>query len=143
VSTLADIAAVLRAEGGLLADAVMSVDDLPEADTGALSPDLAFALEAVREGWLLHADGGAARVVRTGDRDLALLAGDRLYALGVERLAAIGDLASVAVLADLIARAARTLAEGRPQDAEPIFAACADRLSQSHDIRQHARFTDR
>jgi hypothetical protein len=139
---LAGVAAALRADGGLLADAIVPDDELPAVDDGALSADVAFAMEAVREGWLLHSDG-AARVVRTDDRDLALLAGDRLYALGVERLVALGDLASVALLADLIADAARTLAEGRPQDAEPIFAACADRLSQGHDIRQHARFTDR
>jgi hypothetical protein len=140
--TLPAIAAALRAEGGLLADAVVSDEELPAVGRGALDADRAFVLEAVREGWLLHAEG-AARIVRTGDRDLALLAGDRLYALGVERLAALGDLDSIAVLADLIASAARTLAEGRPHDAEPIFAACAERLSQGHDIRPHARFTDR
>jgi hypothetical protein len=136
------IASALRAEGGLLADSVVPDAELPELET-ALDEDLAFVLEAVREAWLLHSDSGPARIVRTGDRDLALLAGDRLYALGVERLAALSDLDSIAVLADLIAAAARTLAEGRPQDAGPIFAACADRLSQGHDIRQHARFTDR
>jgi hypothetical protein len=141
VTALPALAAALRAEGGLLAAAVVPDDALPASDS-ALSDDLAFAMEAVREGWLLHADG-AARIIRTDDRDLALLAGDRLYALGVERLVALGDLASVALLADLIAGAARTLAEDRPQDAEPIFAACADRLSQGHDIGQHARFTDR
>ncbi len=137
MNPLVEIAGALRAEGGLLADAVVGDDDLPAAAYALPSPDLAFAMEAVREGWLLHARDDAARVVRTGDRDLALLAGDRLYALGVERLVAIGDLESVAVLADLIARAAQTLAEGLPQEAEPIFAACADQLSQAHDIRQH------
>ena len=42
-------------------------------------------VEAVREGYLLHYGDG--RVVRGADPDLALLAGDYLYALGLERLA--------------------------------------------------------
>jgi hypothetical protein len=142
VTALAEIAAALRADGGLLADAIVPDDALPALESG-LSGDRAFVLEAVREGWLLHSETSPPRIVRTNDRDLALLAGDRLYALGVARLAEIGDLASVALLADVIARAAATLAEGRPQDAEPIFAECADRLSQAPDIGPHARFTDR
>jgi hypothetical protein len=40
--------------------------------------------------------------VRTDDRDLALLLGDQLYALGLARLAELGDLESVSELADLI-----------------------------------------
>ncbi len=140
--TLPALAAALREEGGLLAAAVRSDDELPPLQS-TLPPELAFVLEAVREGWLLHSDPAAARVVDGSDTDLALLAGDRLYALGVERLVALGDLESVALLADLIASAAQTLAEGRPQDAEALFTACSERLSQAHDIRQHGRSTHR
>jgi Rieske Fe-S protein len=46
-------------------------------------------------------------VVVTDDRDLALLAGDRLYALGLERLAAGGHTDEVAILADIVALVAR------------------------------------
>ena len=48
-----------------------------------------LVVEAVHEGYLLHY--GDSRLFDTRDRDLALLAGDRLYALGLARLAALGD----------------------------------------------------
>jgi hypothetical protein len=49
---------------------------------------------------LLHY--GRPRVVVTDDRDLALLLGDQLYALGLSRLAELGDLEAVSELADVI-----------------------------------------
>jgi hypothetical protein len=55
------------------------------------------------------------------DEDLALLAGDRLYALGLERLAALGDLDAVAELADLISVCARSHAEERPDVADTAW----------------------
>ena len=57
-------------------------------------------LEMILEGSLLHY--GHPRVVATDDRDLALLLGDQLYALGLARLADLGDLESVSELSDLI-----------------------------------------
>ena len=74
-----------------------------------------FVLEAVHEGYLLHygVPGGFAGM----DDDLALLAGDSLYALGLARLAAEGDLEAVAMLADLITGCAKAHAEGDPQSA--------------------------
>ena len=59
--------------------------------------EYAFVVEAVREGYLLHY--GEPRLLAGHDDDLALLAGDYLYALGIDRLAALGDTAAVAVLA--------------------------------------------
>ena len=50
--------------------------------------------------------------MRPDDPDLALLAGDRLYALGLARLAELGDLEAVAELADVISLAAQAQAEG-------------------------------
>ena len=44
--------------------------------------------------------------------DLALLAGDHLYALGLERLAGLGDLEAVRELADLISLCAVLHADG-------------------------------
>jgi hypothetical protein len=59
------------------------------ADPPSTSTDLpaehAYVLEAVREGYLLHY--GESRLLAGHDDDLALLAGDYLYALGIERLA--------------------------------------------------------
>ncbi|HVL97582.1 MAG TPA: hypothetical protein VM266_17130 [Solirubrobacteraceae bacterium] len=129
MSVLERLAAELRAEGGLLAEA--AVDPSPGADAGhgeeaasgpraaAAPAEYALLVEAIREGYLAHY--GEPRVLRTDDRDLALLAGDHLYALGLERLAALGDLHAVRALADVIAACARAAAEERPQDAEAAW----------------------
>ena len=70
------------------------------------------------EGCLLHY--GEPQVLQIADPDLALLAGDRLYALGLAQLAAIGDLTAIAELADIIALSAQAHASG---DAELALAA--------------------
>jgi hypothetical protein len=62
-------------------------------------------LEMILEGYRLHYDQPL--VVRPPDADLALLLGDQLYALGLTRLAALGDLDAVAELADVISLAAQ------------------------------------
>ena len=61
--------------------------------------------------------------MRPDDPDLALLAGDRLYALGLARLAELGDLDAVAELADVISLAAQAQAEGDAERAEAVWAA--------------------
>jgi hypothetical protein len=76
----------------------------------AAPAEYALVIEAVREGYLLHY--GEPRLLAGHDEDLALLAGDYLYALGLDRLARLGDTAAVAVLADLISRCAQLHAEG-------------------------------
>ncbi len=50
-------------------------------------------------------------MVDGADDDLALLAGDYLYARGLERLAALGDLEAVRELSDLISLVAQLHAE--------------------------------
>ena len=85
----------------------------------------AYVLEAVREGYLLHY--GASEAFRELDEDLALLAGDALYAQGLARLAEAGDLPAVAELADLITGCARLHAEGGA-DASVLWAQSAARL---------------
>ena len=67
--------------------------------------EYALVIESVREGYLLHY--GEPRVVVGADPDLALLAGDYLYALGLERLAALGDLEAIRELSDLISLSAQ------------------------------------
>lgn len=71
----------------------------------AAPADYALIVESVREGYLLHY--GRPRLVSGADPDLGLLAGDYLYALGLERLASLGDLAAIAELSDLISLAAQ------------------------------------
>jgi hypothetical protein len=86
----------------------------PSADAAFAPPgEYAFVLEAVREGYLLHY--GEPRLLAGHDEDLALLAGDYLYALGIERLAQLGDTAAVHVLADLISTSAQLHSEGKEE----------------------------
>jgi hypothetical protein len=131
---LTRLATLVREDGGLLAGAVAPAPAgaTPHGDAVARGPrseghaaDLPLVIEAVREGYLLHY--GAGRLMARDDDDLALLAGDRLYALGLERLAAAGDLAAVAALADLIALGAQAQAAGDEALADAVWAAgCAE-----------------
>jgi hypothetical protein len=132
MSALDVLADALRAEGGLVAATVAPVaPPVHPGDHGARaaagpraagSPaTYALVVEAIREGYLLHY--GAPRLVHTADADLALLAGDRLYAFGLERLAELGDTAAVAALADLIALSAQARAGGDEDLAEAVWEA--------------------
>jgi hypothetical protein len=85
-------------------------------------------LAAVREGYELHY--GTPEVVRTDEPDLALLAGDRLFALGLEKLAAAGDLEAIGILCETIAACARAHAEGAPEQAERAWRDAGRRLSR-------------
>lgn len=67
--------------------------------------EYALLFEAIREGYLLHY--GRPRLVSGADPDLGLLAGDYLYALGLERLAVLGDVTAVSELGDLISLSAQ------------------------------------
>ena len=80
------LAAQLREEDTPISPHVIDPD---EAAAFAPPGEHAFVIEAVREGYLLHY--AEPRLLAGHDPDLALLAGDYLYALGIERLAAMGD----------------------------------------------------
>ncbi|HEV2773214.1 MAG TPA: hypothetical protein VGV57_10390 [Thermoleophilaceae bacterium] len=90
-------------------------------------PDRAFVVEAVHEGWLMHYD--SPRAFTRMDADLRLLGGDALFALGLARLAARGDLEAVAELADLISLCARAVAEGRQEWAHELWRASVEALA--------------
>jgi hypothetical protein len=85
--------------------------------------DYELLIEAIYEGYLLHY--GTPRVALTFDDDLALLAGDRLYALGLARLVALGDTEAVVELADTISLSALAQGAGEPELAEAVWAAGA------------------
>jgi hypothetical protein len=87
--------------------------------TAAAPGEYAFVVEAVREGYLLHY--GEPRLLAGHDPDLALLAGDYLYALGLDRLAQLGDTDAVAILAELISRCAQLHTEGRDGEVEQLW----------------------
>lgn len=81
----------------------------------AAPEEYALVVEAVREGYLLHY--GQPRLLADPDPDLALLAGDYLYALGIERLARLGDPVAVHELGELISDCAQLHVEGREGEA--------------------------
>ena len=128
---LVSLAALLREGGPQISPHV--VEPREEPHLGALAAagpraaaapaEYALVVEAVREGYLLHY--GEPRLLRGHDEDLALLAGDFLYALGIERLAALGDPEALAALAELIGRCAQLHAEGRGDEVEPLWRAAA------------------
>ena len=80
-------------------------------------------LEMILEGYRLHY--AEPLVVHTPDVDLALLLGDQLYALGLSRLAALGDLDAVAELADVISLAAQAHTASDPELAQAVWEAGA------------------
>jgi hypothetical protein len=108
VTALRELAGQLRGERTPISPHVAD----PAAAADFVAPgDRSPVVEAVREGYLLHY--GEPRVLAGHDDDLALLAGDYLYALGIERLARLGDTDAVLVLADLIGACAQLHTEGR------------------------------
>ena len=115
--TLLTLAKQLRADDSVISPYATDSDDpaalgeLAAAGPAAAQDPTAYALvvESVREGYLLHY--GEPRVVVGADADLRLLAGDYLYALGLERLAGLGDLPAVRELSDLISLGAQLNAE--------------------------------
>lgn len=115
------LAAQLREEGSPISPHVVEPAAAPKLGVlaaagprAAAAPgEYALVVEAVREGYLLHY--GEPRLLAGHDPDLALLAGDYLYALGLDRLATLGDTAAVGVLSDLISRCAQLHAEGRAE----------------------------
>ncbi len=89
----------------------------------AAPEEYALVVETVREGYLLHY--GQPRLLAGHDPDLALLAGDYLYALGIERLARLGDPAAVRELGELISDCAQLHVEGREAEAPGRWQAAA------------------
>jgi hypothetical protein len=135
-ATLRRLATELRSQGGLLAAALdgdPSADSSGEAHLGVLAAsgpraagrreEIALVVEAIREGFLVHYRDS--RLLRGDDQDLLLLAGDHLYALGLARLAALGDLEAVGELADVISLCAQAHAEGRRELADAAWDAGA------------------
>jgi hypothetical protein len=118
-AALGTLATQLRAEDTPISPHVIAPTEEPVLGTlvaagpraTAAPVEYALVVEAVREGYLLHY--GKSRLLADPDPDLALLAGDYLYALGIERLAALGDTEAVHVLADLISSCAQLHGEGR------------------------------
>jgi hypothetical protein len=119
--------AVVAAVEPALAEHAVADPGADRFDDVVSDPDRLFTIEAVHEGYLLHY--GESRAFAGMDPDLRLLAGDALYALGLSRVADIGDLEAVAELSDLITAAARAHAEGDPGRAAALWSDSARRLA--------------
>jgi hypothetical protein len=137
LKTLAD---QLRGEKTPIAPYVIDPAEPPElgelaaAGPGAAAAPAEYALviEAVREGYLLHYE--EPRLLAGHDSDLALLAGDYLYALGLDRLAALEDTRSVAILSDLISDCARLQSEGVRSPIENLWRSAAKKIGSGVDV---------
>jgi hypothetical protein len=118
-TVLGALAERLRAEDSVISPHVRDTDAAPTLGllvaagprASSAPGEYALAVESIREGYLLHY--AAPRVVVGADSDLALLAGDYLYARGLERLAALEDLEAVRELSDLISLSAQLHAQGQ------------------------------
>jgi hypothetical protein len=141
---LLQIAAELRDEGSVISPHVVEPSELPvlgllvaqgprRREDGA---EYAGIVERVREGYLLHY--GRPRLIAGADRDLALLAGDHLYALGLERLARVGDLETVRELADLISLCAQLHSDSGGGTARELWLATAVAIAAGPNERYRA-----
>jgi len=126
----------LRDGGGLMSTLLAPGAQTPPADPhgpaalAASGPRAARApeeyellVEAIYEGYLLHY--GEPRVVRVPDADLCVLAGDRMYAVGLARLVALGDTIAVGEIADTITLSALAHSAGAVELARAVWAAGA------------------
>jgi hypothetical protein len=147
------LCALLREDGGLIASLVRGLNGTDGAHSSALGdgpaqlaangPRVAerageyeLLVEAIYEGYLLHY--GAPRVVRAAEADLRVLAGDRLYAIGLARLVELGDTVAVAELADTITLSALAQGAGDRPLADAVWTAGAHAVGWGAS-EQHAR----
>ena len=119
------IAAGAAAESPLWGESLRA-DAEREAVFGSLVPErFALGVETIYEGYLLHY--GGPRLFAPPDDDVALLLGDYLYAHGLVRIAATGDLDAVTALAELISACAALRADEEPGDGD-AWVGCVRRL---------------
>ena len=130
MSALSELAAELRRDEVIAPHVIETEADPALGLLVAAGPRAAEApetytllFEAIREGYLVHY--GEPRLLDREDPDLLLLAGDYLYALGLERLAAQGDLDAVRELGDLISISAQLHARGEHETLAPLWLASA------------------
>jgi hypothetical protein len=135
MNALQALADQLRAEETPITPYVVDPAEPPELGelvaagpgTAAAPAEYALVVETVREGYLLHYE--QSRLLAGHDSDLALLAGDYLYALGLDRLAALNDTPAVAILSDLISTCARLQAEGNPNAIPNLWRSAAEQIA--------------
>lgn len=93
----------------------------------------ALGVESIYEGYLLHY--GRPRLFSPADRDAAVLLGDYLYAHGLVRITTLGEVDTVARLAELLSLCAHLRAEGAEGDGE-AWAATIGSLAEAEPPRE-------
>ena len=141
-STIADEAA---SESPLWASALRpEAEREPEPVFSPLGEErFVLGLETIYEGYLLHY--GRPRLFAAADRDTAVLLGDYLYAHGLVRIAALGDVGVVADLAELISLCAQLRAQSETARDGALWAGVVallgsgdPRLAEARaDLREH------
>jgi hypothetical protein len=149
VSALDELHALVGDEGGPVGGELAprpAGEPMPHAEalTGPRSAgrpaQYALVLEAIWEGFALHHAAG--RLFEEPDGDLAVLLGDHMYALGIERLVALQDIPAVAALADTIALASLAAARGDEGLSAAVWAAAAAAVANGTDA-PHEEAKDR
>jgi hypothetical protein len=120
-----ELAAGAAAESPLWAEALRPDPDRELVFSSLVPEQFALGFETIYEAYLVHY--GRARLFSPPDDDIALLLGDYLYAHGLVRIAALGDVDAVAALAELISGCAALRAEGGADDGS-AWVDCARRL---------------
>ena len=127
----ATLAAEAAAESPLWAEQLRD-DPEQRGIFGPLAPErFALGLETIYEGYLVHY--GRPRLFAPADEETALLLGDYLYAHGLVRIAATGELDAVVALAELISTCAHLRAEQAPGDGE-AWVGAVHRLGGEPDV---------
>lgn len=150
-SSLQRLEALLREQGGLMASLLPEASIPVNGHGGGWGPaqlaakgpraesraaEYELLVEAIYEGYLLHY--GSPRLLAPAEADLGLLAGDRLYALGLARLVELGDLAAVGELADVITLTSLAHGDGDEELAGAIWEAGARAVGWGPS-EEHAR----
>jgi hypothetical protein len=119
------LAAEAAAESPLWGDALRADPERTPVFSPLAPERFALALETIYEGYLVHY--GRPRLFAPPGEDEAVLLGDYLYAHGLVRIAATGELDAVAALAELISTCAALRADGGGGDGD-AWIDCVRRL---------------
>lgn len=149
MAALRRLAELVRAEGGILAELALPSFREPADRPGRIAAagpraagreeEYELFIETIYEGFLLHY--ATPRLLSSAATPaVKVLAGDRLYALGLARLVALGDVEAVREMADVLTIGAQAQAVGNRELAEAAWWAGAQAIGWgSSEAHRHAK----